>query len=397
MTTDAPDPTLDEGVALPDGRSQAFPASWENLLRLKNLVLEHDAGSTIFPTASEPTLAHQSLGVGARFTTLHWPAVEWAMARAWPEHDRKPEQHPTRARVRRGRDARWAAWRGFSFPFIGAEVPEGHQGQSVEGMSHGSVLSKLKSGFHRRRIAWGFNADHQPVGGKFDVREAELVRGCLLASYITFNLSPELAQTVSCRPTRRHGSRRHVPPDLIDRVRARVASVGLTLNDGGVRDSFWPTVWPALAKMKRRDDKYRAAREAAFTTERRTTLSARAVDRRAPGSDDSRNDGGDAVAVRGARHAHQFRGSRIRLSEEHAVPGQRRAPDAHRKTVGGVPRVRRQHRLSLWIGKVGRKLPGDGSRHRRATSRSRRADDTPTRWASRYRRSKNPSDAALVA
>ena len=79
------------------------------------------------------------------------------------------------------------------FPFIGTSVPEGHQGQSVEGMSHGCVLSKLKTGFHRRRIAWSFNADHQPIGGKFDVREDALVKGCLLASYITFDLSPELA------------------------------------------------------------------------------------------------------------------------------------------------------------------------------------------------------------
>ena len=62
-------------------------------------------------------------------------------------------------------------------------------------MSHGCVLAKLKSGFHRRRIAWSFNADHQPIGGKFDGREDALVSGCVLASYITFDLSPELAQT----------------------------------------------------------------------------------------------------------------------------------------------------------------------------------------------------------
>jgi hypothetical protein len=85
------------------------------------------------------------------------------------------------------------------FPFIGTNVPEGHQGQSVEGMSHGCVLSKLKTGFHRRGIAWSFNADHQPIGGKFDSREDALVKGCVLASYITFDLSPELAQT-SSRP-----------------------------------------------------------------------------------------------------------------------------------------------------------------------------------------------------
>jgi hypothetical protein len=103
-------------------------------------------------------------------------------------------------------------------------------------MSHGCVLSKLKTGFHRRRIAWSFNADHQPIGGKFDAREDALVRGCVLASYITFDLSPELAQTVAPADPRTWVSG-HVPPDLVDRVRARVASVGLTLNDGGVRDT----------------------------------------------------------------------------------------------------------------------------------------------------------------
>jgi hypothetical protein len=150
------------------------------------------------------------------------------------------------------------------FPFIGTSVPEGHQGQSVEGMSHGCVLSKLKTGFHRRRIAWSFNADHQPIGGTFDAREDALVRGCVLASYITFDVSPELAQT---RPPADAAVwvKANVAADLIDRVRARVESVGVALHD---TDFFklLACVWPALQKMKRRDDKYRAAREKTFTT-----------------------------------------------------------------------------------------------------------------------------------
>ena len=42
-------------------------------------MLDADPGATLFPTATG-TLERSSLGVGARFTTLHWPAVEWAMA-----------------------------------------------------------------------------------------------------------------------------------------------------------------------------------------------------------------------------------------------------------------------------------------------------------------------------
>ena len=154
---------------------------------------EHDPDSTIFPTAGA-NLGRSTLGIGARFTTLHWPAVEWAMSAldlgVTANQNSIPRElvYDVDAMLEGRLDT-------VPFPFIGTSVPEGHQGQSVEGMSHGCVLSKLKTGFHRRRIAWSFNADHQPIGGKFDAREDALVRGCVLASYITFDLSPELAQT----------------------------------------------------------------------------------------------------------------------------------------------------------------------------------------------------------
>jgi hypothetical protein len=252
---------LAEGVSLRDGRV-AFPASWENLLKLKNLALEHDPGSTIFPKAAG-TLAHQSLGVGARFTTLHWPAVEWAMAELGLSMTANQNSIPRELvydidAMLEGR------LQGVAFPFIGAEVPEGHQGQSVEGMSHGSVISKLKTGFHRRGIAWGFNADHQPVGGKFDVREAELVRGCLLASYITFDLSPELAQTKKPADPALYVAE-NVPADVTKRVKARVAEVGVALDEGAFV-GLLSAVWPAVQKMQRRDRLYAEARANAFTT-----------------------------------------------------------------------------------------------------------------------------------
>ena len=69
---------LDGGAALGDGAT-VFPATWANLLALKNLVQEHDGASTIFPGIAG-RLGQSTLGVGARFTTLHWPAVEWAMS-----------------------------------------------------------------------------------------------------------------------------------------------------------------------------------------------------------------------------------------------------------------------------------------------------------------------------
>ena len=183
---------LDSGETLADGTA-VFPATWANLLKLKNLVQQHDAGATIFPSASQ-RLGQSTLGIGARFTTLHWPAVDWAMSALELGLTANQNSIPRELvyDVSAMLDGRLDT---VPFPFIGTNVPEGHQGQSVEGMSHGCVLAKLRSGFHHRRIAWSFNADHQPIGGKFDAREDALVQGCVLASYITFDLSPELAQT----------------------------------------------------------------------------------------------------------------------------------------------------------------------------------------------------------
>ena len=254
---------LEDGVSVPDEDAIYFPATWENLLRLKNLVQEHDPASTIFPTAGA-NLGRGTLGIGARFTTLHWHAVEWAMSALNIGLTANQNSIPRElvfdvdAMLEGRLDT-------VPFPFIGTNVPEGHQGQSVEGMSHGCVLSKLKTGFHTRGIAWSFNADHQPIGGKFDAREDVLVRGCVLASYITFDLSPELAQTQVPSDAAAWVKAR-VPADLVDRVRARVASIGLTVNDSEL-STLLAYVWPALEKMKRRDDKYRAARENAFSTE----------------------------------------------------------------------------------------------------------------------------------
>jgi hypothetical protein len=234
-----------------------FPATWENLLRLKNLVQEHDPSSTIFPSAGGE-LGTSTLGIGARFTTLHWPAVEWAMSAL--ELGVTANQNSIPRELVYDVDAMLGGRLDtVPFPFIGTNVPEGHQGQSVEGMSHGCVLSKLRNGFHRRRIAWSFNADHQPIGGAFDVREDALVEGCLLASYITFDLSPELA-------LRRPADDREIDPAVRQAVNSRVAAAGLAV-DPGAFTALLCSVWPALLKMKRRDEKYRAARERAFTAE----------------------------------------------------------------------------------------------------------------------------------
>jgi hypothetical protein len=252
---------LDSGVDLPDG-TQAFPATFDNLLRLKNLVQEHNPASTIFATAAEK-LGQSTLGIGARFTTLHWPAVDWAMSALSLGVTANQNSIP-RELVYDVNVMLAGKLDSVPFPFIGTNVPEGHQGQSVEGMSHGCVLAKLKTGFHRRGIAWSFNADHQPIGGKFDQREDALVTGCVLASYITFDLSPELAQT-KVPDDAAAWVKTNVPAELVSKVKTRVATAGLTLNEAEFA-KLLAYVWPAMQKMKRRDDKYAAARAKLFST-----------------------------------------------------------------------------------------------------------------------------------
>ncbi len=256
---------LAEGIPLAGGR-HAFPASWENLLRLKNLLFAHDRGCTVFPVA-RGSLAHSSLGIGARFTTLHWPAVEWTMAELDLSLTANQNSIPRELVYDVGAMLD-GTLDSVPFPFIGANVPEGHQGQSVEGMSHGAVLSKLKTGFHRRRIPWGFNADHQPIGGKFDIREDRLVAGCLLASYITFDLSPELAITTlpGDAAAVRERALALAGAELLSRLRRRVGEAGVALDEDAFA-TLIVQVYPAVEKMARRDAKYAAARAAAFTSE----------------------------------------------------------------------------------------------------------------------------------
>ncbi len=246
---------LNEAATLSDGTT-LFPATWPNLLTIKNLIQEHNPDSTIFPTAGDK-LGRSTLGVGARFTTLHWPAVEWAMSAL--EIGLTANQNSIPRELVYDVDAMLGnRLDTVPFPFIGTNVPEGHQGQSVEGMSHGCVLLKLKTGFHHRKIAWSFNADHQPIGGPFDAREDKLVAGCLLASYITFDLSPELA-------LHQPASLSLIPATIVAQTRTRVAAAGLKLDDEAF-GQLLGTVWPAMQKMKRRDEKYAAARAAVFTT-----------------------------------------------------------------------------------------------------------------------------------
>jgi hypothetical protein len=81
----------------------------------------------------------------------------------------------------------------------------------------------------------------------------------VLASYITFDLSPELALNQPAQA----GA---IPASVVARVRDRIAAAGLPLNETTFA-ILLDSVWPALQKMKRRDDRYRAARNEAFTTE----------------------------------------------------------------------------------------------------------------------------------
>ena len=255
---------LIDGVRL--GDCYYFPASYENLIKVKNIAQTCTCECTIFPKTSEQ-LGNSTLGIGARFTTLHWPGVDWAMAQLGKGITANQNSIP-RELVYDVNVMLAGELETVPFPFIGSDVPEGHQGQSVEGMSHGCILAKLKGGFHHRRIPWSFNADHQPIGGKYDKREDALVAGCLFASYITFDLSPELAVTVipDSEESRQCFVKTEIEESLVRTVRKRVDQTGVSLNESRLNELLC-YVWPSMKKMKIRDSKYRRAREEAFTTE----------------------------------------------------------------------------------------------------------------------------------
>ncbi len=256
---------LPGAVALGEGL-QLVPLLWEGLAPLKNLVLEDDPASTVFPVA-RGTLSRSSLGIGARFTTLHWPAVAWAMKELGLSLTANQNSIPRELvydvdAMLEGRLAE------VPFPFIGGTVPEGHQGQSVEGMSHAAVVTYLKCGFHRHRIPWGFNADHQPIGGRFDAVEEELAAGCTFASYITFDLSPELSATPALDAPG-EVARAFDALDaaaLFARVLARLGPLGLSLDEADAKRLF-ATLLPAMKKLVRRDEAYARVRRDLFTTE----------------------------------------------------------------------------------------------------------------------------------
>ena len=243
-----------------------FPASFENLVYLKNLIQEYDPENNAFPT-SRGNLGKSTLGIGARFTTLHWDGVDWAMSRIGMGLTANQNSIP-RELVYDVDEMLAGNLDTVPFPFIGCDVPEGHQGQCVEGMTHGCILTKFKNGFHKLGIPWSFNADHQPIGGKFDKREDQLVAGCMFASYITFDLSPELAITRTPETSEQKAAfvKTEIPDELVKTTRERVERTGLSPTEDEF-NGLLAYVWPAMQKMKIRDEKYRAVREKYFQTE----------------------------------------------------------------------------------------------------------------------------------
>ncbi len=246
-------------------RARVVPLAWENLIRLKNAVLEHDPDSTIFPRAAG-TLAKTSLGIGARFTTLHWPAVAWTMKQLRLSVTANQNSIP-RELVFDTEVMLAGALSEVPFPFIGGSVPEGHQGQSVQGMSHAAIITYLKYGFHRHGIPWGFNADHQPIGGRFDAIEGKLVEGSLFASYITYDLSPELAlaQPISAPSEVERRFAATVSPELARAVQGRLSGLGLAPEPTELKRLVL-YLMPAMQKMQRRDAAYVKIREERFTS-----------------------------------------------------------------------------------------------------------------------------------
>ncbi|MBL8994004.1 MAG: hypothetical protein JNM63_11735 [Spirochaetia bacterium] len=248
-----------------DGALEFVPLIWENLIHLKNRVLHEDPQSTLFPKAVAP-LDRTSLGIGARFTTLHWPAVAWVMGAA--KLPLTANQNSIPRELVYDTDAMLGKkLQSVPFPFIGGSVPEGHQGQSVQGMTHAQIISFLKYGFHHQRIPYGFNADHQPIGGRFDKIEDKLVEGSLFASYITFDLSPELSKTKLIEDPKKvdKAFKKSVGNAVLAGIQKKLSSLKIKVDEKELK-KILVYLEPSMGKLKKRDDKYKKIREKLFTS-----------------------------------------------------------------------------------------------------------------------------------
>ncbi len=248
------------------GSLRVTPLWWENLISLKNFVLESDPASTIFPKAAG-SLSHSSLGIGARFTTQHWPGVAWAMKNLNVSLTANQNSIP-RELVYDVDAMLEGSLSQVPFPFIGGSVPEGHQGQSVQGMTHASILSYMKMGFHRNGIAWGFNADHQPIGGRYDAIEKQLVSGSVFASYITYDLSPELSlsQPIADETVLEAEFEKLVDANTFQRILSHLEQLDIPIDLKNAK-RLVTYITPSMEKMRKRDTLYTLVRKETFSTE----------------------------------------------------------------------------------------------------------------------------------
>ncbi len=245
------------------------PLTWNNLVLLKNYLYQADPNTTVFPSA-KGSLQKTSLGIGARFTAMHWPAVAWAMSHL--KLSLTANQNSIPRELVYNVDVMLAnKLQEVPFPFIGRGVPEGHQGQSVQGMSGAAILTYLKYGFHLHHIPWGFNADHQPIGGRFDAIENDLVQGSLFASYITFDLSPELSVTPKLEDEKKiEAAFKKIDATVVKNIQHRLKELHLSLDLHELK-SLLTYLHASMDKLKKRDDKYKAIREKVFSVPEATT------------------------------------------------------------------------------------------------------------------------------
>jgi hypothetical protein len=144
-----------------------FPATFANLLKLKNLAQEQNPQRTIFPTAGD-RLGQQH---ARHRRAVHHAALAGGGVgdeRAVAGHDGQPEFHPARAGLRRGRDARWQA-RHRAVPVHRHQCAGGPPGPECRG--HEPRLRSCRSSRPASTAAasrWSFNA--RPPADRRQVR-----------------------------------------------------------------------------------------------------------------------------------------------------------------------------------------------------------------------------------
>jgi len=239
------------GVALADGTA-LFPATWENMVRMKRILHLSDGASTVFPTTAGLD-SPRTFSVGASFGLIEWPPVAWVISALGASGGISIGTGHTAADVE--------ALVGASGDTASTSGIDCIGGSTMDGVSHGIVLENLKTGFHQRRIPWTLEVTVRP-GAVRGEEGRVLADATAAASCIMYDFSGMHPRAVD-QAAVSAWVKKHVPSKVAVAVRARMRGLPVHFSPKAVTASLAES-WPLVAAMKRLDERIQQSRGRLF-------------------------------------------------------------------------------------------------------------------------------------